>query len=144
MGPFQEIGRRVLRSFPLPEADSDDILSDALTALYSGGLAQVCGGTIAELIAFLKAVVRNRAIDFLKARSKWAPTDSLAERRAEESVARPVSRDPFDIASGIADAPHRPGRVHDRSSKGLPGFDDGDRRCVLRRCGTARPRTLSR
>jgi hypothetical protein len=36
LGPFQEIGRRVLRSFRLPEADSDDILSDALTALYTG------------------------------------------------------------------------------------------------------------
>src|SRR5689334_16154441 len=52
----------------------------------TGGLAQFRGGTIAELIAFLNAVGRNRAIDFLKARSKWAPTDSLAERRTEESL----------------------------------------------------------
>jgi len=60
LGPFQEIGRRVLRSLGLAEADSDDILSDALTALYTAGLAQFRGGTIAELIAFLKTVVRNR------------------------------------------------------------------------------------
>jgi RNA polymerase sigma factor (sigma-70 family) len=84
-------------------ADSDDILSDALTALFGGGLAQFRGETIAELIAFLKAVVRNRAIDFLKERSKWSPTDSLTDRPSEESVALPVSRDPFDVASGIAD-----------------------------------------
>ncbi len=48
-------------------------------------------------------MVRNRAIDFLKERSRWAPTESPAEGRAEESVARPVGRDPFDVASGIAD-----------------------------------------
>jgi len=69
-GPSQEIGRQALRSFRLPEADSDDILSDALTAMHAGGLAQLRGGTIAELIAFLKVVVRTRAIHFLKARSK--------------------------------------------------------------------------
>jgi RNA polymerase sigma factor (sigma-70 family) len=103
LASFQEIGRRALRSFRLAEADSDDILSDALTALYGGGLVQFRGGTIAEFIAFLKAVVRNRAIDFLKERKKWTPTDSPAEGRAEESVARPVGRDPFDVASGIAD-----------------------------------------
>ena len=69
-GPSQEIGRQALRSFRLPEADSDDILSAALTAMHAGGLAQLRGGTIAELIAFLKVVVRTRAIHFLKARSK--------------------------------------------------------------------------
>ena len=103
LAPFQEIGRRALRSFRLAEADSDDILSDALTALYGGGLVQFRGGTIAEFIAFLKAVVRNRAIDFLKERKKWTPTDSPAEGRAEESIALQVGRDPFDVASGIAD-----------------------------------------
>jgi RNA polymerase sigma factor (sigma-70 family) len=102
--PFQEIGQRALRSFRLPEADSDDVLSDALTALYAGGLVQFRGGTIAELIAFLKAVVRNRAIDFLKERSKWVSTESPTEGGAGgELVARPVSRDPLDVASGIAD-----------------------------------------
>lgn len=103
LGPFQEIGRRALRSFRLPEADSDDILSDALTALYGGGLVQFRGGTIAELIAFLKAVIRNRAIDFLKERRRWAPTESPAEGLDEESLVRPVGQDPFDVVSGIAD-----------------------------------------
>ena len=45
------------------------LLSEALTTLYAGGLAQFCGETIGELIAFLKTVVRNRAIDVLKERS---------------------------------------------------------------------------
>ena len=71
--------------------------------LYAGGLGQFRGGTIVELIAFLKAVVRNRAVDFLKEQKRWAPTDSPAEGRTEESVARPVGRDPLDVASGIAD-----------------------------------------
>ena len=103
LSPFQEIGRRALRSFRLPVADSDDILSDVLTALYAGGLAQFRGGTIGEFIAFLKAVVRNRAIDFLKERNKWAPTGSPVEGRTEESAAPPAGRDPFDVSSGIAD-----------------------------------------
>ena len=77
------------RSFRLPEADSDD-----------GGLVQFRGGTIAELIAFLKAVV-HRAIDFLKARSEWAPTDSLAERRTEESVA--ASSQPRPVGCRLED-----------------------------------------
>ena len=71
--------------------------------LYAGGLGQFRGGTLAELIAFLKAVVRNRAIDFLKERNKWVSTESPTEGRAEELVARAVSRDPLDVASGIAD-----------------------------------------
>jgi len=103
LAPFQEIGRRALRSFRLPVADSDDILSDALTALYAGGLAQFRGQTIGEFIAFLKAVVRNRAVDFLKERNRWAPIESSAERRTEESAAPPAGRDPFDVSSGIAD-----------------------------------------
>ena len=103
LAPFQEVGRRALRSFRLPAADSDDILSDALTALYAGGLAQFRGGTLGELIAFLKAVVRNRAIDFLKERNRWAPTASSADGHTEESVALPAGQDPVDVASGIAD-----------------------------------------
>src|SRR5262245_15902525 len=70
LAPFQEIGRRALRSFRLPTADSEDILADALTALYAGGLSQFRGGTVAEFIAFLQAVVRNRAIDFVKGQKR--------------------------------------------------------------------------
>ena len=103
LAPFQEVGRRALRSFRLPAADSDDILADALTTLYAGGLAQFRGRTIGELIAFLKTVVRNRAIDFLKERNKWAPTESSAEGRTDESGALTAGRDPLDISSGIAD-----------------------------------------
>src|SRR4030095_7524479 len=62
--PFQEVGRRTLRSFRLSAADLDDILADALTSLYAGGLAQFKGATVGEVVGFLKAIVRNRAIDF--------------------------------------------------------------------------------
>ena len=97
---FQEIGRRALRSFRLSQADADDILSDALATLYAGGLARFRGETVPELVGFLKAVVRNRAIDFLKERNKWAPT---AGGHTEESVVPSAGRDPFDTSSGIAD-----------------------------------------
>jgi RNA polymerase sigma factor (sigma-70 family) len=73
--PFQEIGRRVLRSFRLSAADTQDVLSDALTSLYGGGLARFRGQTPGELVSFLRAVVRNQAIDLVKSRSKWTLLD---------------------------------------------------------------------
>jgi hypothetical protein len=36
--------RRALRSFRLPAADAEDIIAEALTALYAGGLSQFRGG----------------------------------------------------------------------------------------------------
>jgi len=97
LSPFQELGRRALRSFRLPAADTDDILSEVLTSLYAGGLAQFRGGTVPELVAFLKTVVRNQAIDLLKQRSKWG------KGHAEEADADAAGPDPFDISTGIAD-----------------------------------------
>lgn len=93
--PFQEIGRRALRSFRLSSTDSDDVLSEVLTSLYAGGLSQFRGQTIAELFGFLKTVVRNRAIDFVKDRGKWVPTDVPGEG--------PTEPDPSNISTGIAD-----------------------------------------
>ena len=58
---FQEVGRRALRAFRLSPADADDIIADALASLYSGSLAHFRGGTTAELVGFLRTVVRNRA-----------------------------------------------------------------------------------
>jgi len=95
--PFQEVGRRTLRSFRLSAADLDDILADALTALYAGGLAQFKGATVAELVGFLKAIVRNRAIDFVKERRRG---EVYPEEPAETLVAAAV---PYDISHGIAD-----------------------------------------
>ena len=99
--PFQEIGQRALRSFRLPEADSDDVLSDALTALYAGGLVQFRGGTIAELIAFLKAVVRDRAI------VDAGPDRGIIEPRVPQQKSCPtrrrevVGRDGIDANPGV-------------------------------------------
>lgn len=90
---FQEIGHRALRSFRLSTADVDDILADALASLYAGGLAQFRGATTAELLAFLKRVVRNRALDFLKHRSRWVPTDSPGERPTEEAEGLGIADD---------------------------------------------------
>jgi RNA polymerase sigma factor (sigma-70 family) len=96
LAPFQEIGRRALRSFRLPPADSDDILADALTALYAGGLSQFRGGTIAEFVAFLKAVVRNRAIDFVKGQKKQ-------EGYPEELAADAARTAPRDFSTEISE-----------------------------------------
>jgi RNA polymerase sigma factor (sigma-70 family) len=68
------------------------------------GLAQFRGETVGELIAFLKAVVRNRAIDFIKERSRWAPAGAAAEAHAEESAGASAGQDWFDASSEIADA----------------------------------------
>lgn len=96
LAPFQEVGRRALRSFRLAAADSDDILADALTSLYAGGLSQFRGGTVAELVGFLKAVVRNRAIDFVTDRKKQ-------EGHPEESAAKVARSDPLDFSTEISD-----------------------------------------
>ena len=91
LSPFQEIGRRALRSFRLPTADLEDMLSRALTSLYAGGLSQFRGGTVAEFVGFLKAVVRNQAIDFVKDRNRWVPTDSPGQGHTEDSAANRIS-----------------------------------------------------
>jgi RNA polymerase sigma factor (sigma-70 family) len=95
--PFQEVGRRTLRPFRLSTADLDDILSDALMSLYAGGLAQFKGRSVAELVGFWKAIVRNRAIDFMKDRSKGI---AYPEESAEALVAQAA---PYDISHGVAD-----------------------------------------
>ena len=93
LGPFEEIGRRALRSFHLSAADIDDILADALASLYSGSLAHFRGATNAELVVFLKTIVRNRAIDVLKHHHRWVPTDSPDERALESPAAPGIADD---------------------------------------------------
>jgi RNA polymerase sigma factor (sigma-70 family) len=99
LAPFETLGRRALRSFRLSAAETEDILSEALTSLYGGGLRQFRGGTMGELVAFLRTVVRNQAIDLLKTRSKWAPAD--AAEAGPPEAARPAG-DP--VSGGLADA----------------------------------------
>jgi len=97
LSPLQEIGRRALRSFRLSTADSEDILADALTALYAGGLSQFRGGSIAELVAFLKAVVRNRAIDFVKGQKRQ-------EGYPEDLAGNTAGSAPPDFSTEISEA----------------------------------------
>ena len=97
LSPLQEVGRRALRSFRLTTADSEDILAEALAALYAGGLSRFRGGTIAEFVAFLKAVVRNRAIDFVKGQKRW-------EGHPEEPAAKAASSHAPDFSTVISDA----------------------------------------
>lgn len=97
LSPFQEVGRRTLRSFRLPVADTDDILAEVLASLYAGGLAQFRGATIAELVGFLRAVIRNQAIDLLKEKRKWA------EGNPDEGGEDAARTGPFDISAVVAD-----------------------------------------
>ena len=91
--PFQEFGRRALRAFRLSPADADDIIADALASLYAGSLAHFRGATSGELVAFLRTIVRNRAIDVLKHRNRWIPTASPGEGAAPEPEALGVADD---------------------------------------------------
>ena len=98
---FQAIGRRAVRSFRLSTSDLDDVLSDGLASLYSGGLSQFRGETLPQFLAFLKTIVRNRAIDFLEHRRRWpmAATQDDADP-GEPDVVHP---DAGDVSHEIAD-----------------------------------------
>jgi RNA polymerase sigma-70 factor, ECF subfamily len=97
LSPLQEIGRRALRSFRLPAADAEDIIAEALTTLYAGGLSQFRGGTVAEFVAFLKAVVRNRAIDVVKGQKRQ-------EVYPEDLAAKTAGSAPSDFSTEISEA----------------------------------------
>jgi RNA polymerase sigma factor (sigma-70 family) len=89
----QEVGRRALRTFRLSPADADDIIADTLASLFGGSLLHFRGGTTAELLAFLRTIVRNRAIDVLKHRNRWIPTAAAGEATASEPSTLGVADD---------------------------------------------------
>lgn len=98
---FQVIGRRALRSFRLSTSDLDDVLSDTLVSLYGGGLSQFRGATLPQFLAFLKIVVRNRAIDLVKERRKW-PT-AAAPGDLDPGAPDVATPDAGDVSHDIAD-----------------------------------------
>jgi RNA polymerase sigma factor (sigma-70 family) len=100
---FEEIGRRALRSFRLSAADRDDTLSDALASLYAGGLSRFRGGTVPELVAFLRTVVRNRAVDLVKDRNRWTSPDACAGDRQGRWGAGTRDAHSADVSGGLAD-----------------------------------------
>jgi RNA polymerase sigma factor (sigma-70 family) len=100
---FQAIGRRALRSFRLSAADSDDVLSDTLASLYGGGLSQFRGETLPQVLAFLKVVVRNRAIDLVNERRKWSPAAAPSHAEAGESSTDVAQPGAGDFVDDIAD-----------------------------------------
>lgn len=96
---FQAIGRRALRSFRLSTADVDDVLADSLASLYRSGLSQFRGETVPQLLAFLKTVIRNRALDALKEGRKW-PSSVLDPEETEGAGTSPGT---VDVSHSIAD-----------------------------------------
>jgi RNA polymerase sigma factor (sigma-70 family) len=97
---FQAVGRRALRSFRLSTNDLDDVLSDTLTSLYGGGLAQFRGETLPQFLAFLKVVVRNRALDVIKERGRWPSVGAQDDEGVQPNVAAPQTP---DISHEMAD-----------------------------------------
>lgn len=91
--PFQQLGRSALRTFRLSSVDTDEILADTLASLYCGGLAHFRGGTAAELAAFLRTVVRNRALDVVEHRHRWVPVGTPGEDIAEATAAPGIAED---------------------------------------------------
>ena len=86
---FQEIGNRTLRSFGLPESDFQDVLSDVLTSLYRGGLGRFRGTTVGELVNFLKRIVLNEAIDFMKQRGRAVSLSESSEHQKDAGRQQP-------------------------------------------------------
>ena len=101
--PFQDIGRRALRSFRLSASDSEDILSETLTTLYAGALARFRGDTVPELVVFVKTIVRNRAIDFVKHRNRWTPAEGSPVEGRDDAVAQLPTADAVDTLGRLSD-----------------------------------------
>lgn len=78
------------------------MLADALTSLYAGGFSRFRGDTVAEVVGFVRAVVRNRALDLMKQRTRWPATDptTAAYTGAVAPVGGPA---PADLADDLAD-----------------------------------------
>lgn len=74
---FYEVGRRTLRTFRFPEDDENEILSQVLYKLFSGGLRSFRGASPGELAMYLKQMVRNQALTIIKKR-KSEEVDSEA------------------------------------------------------------------
>jgi RNA polymerase sigma-70 factor (ECF subfamily) len=63
---FYGVGRRSLLTFRFSQVDQDEILSQTLTKLYTGGLKKFRGSSQGELFFYLMNIVRNEAINFQK------------------------------------------------------------------------------
>ena len=81
---FHEVGRRSLWSFKLPEADQEDLLSQTIEKLIKGGLEKFYGSTNIQLLAYLKRIVQNEAINLVKM-NKRLELASSSENQASPS-----------------------------------------------------------
>jgi RNA polymerase sigma factor (sigma-70 family) len=70
---LSEISQRTLRTFRFSEADQEDILSQSLIKLINGGLLRFHGKTMGELVSYLKQIIRNEALTYLKRSSRERP-----------------------------------------------------------------------
>ena len=89
---FNEIGRRALRTFRLSQDDQNEILSQALSKLYMGGLINFHGSSVGELVLYLRRIVRNEALTFIKKQKREEPksdigTDVPSDHNLENSLA---------------------------------------------------------
>ncbi len=63
---FKKIGWRTFRTFRLSVDDQEEILSQALSKVYAGGLKSFRGNSKGELVSYLSRIVRNEALTFIK------------------------------------------------------------------------------
>lgn len=63
---FNNIGWKTFRTFRLSIDDQTEILSQALSKVYAGGLKNFHGKSLGELVVYLKHIVRNEALTFIK------------------------------------------------------------------------------
>jgi len=84
---FYEIGHRTLYTFRLPEDDQNEILSQVLYKLFSGGLKKFRGGSKGELAMYLKRTIRNQALTVVtKARSHEVSSDALNDMTSDSAL----------------------------------------------------------
>ena len=107
---FRKIGSRTFRTFRLTIDDQEEILSQALSKVYAGGLKSFRGDSKGELVSYLSHIVRNEALTFIKKqrREKLDPEignnlssgdnleDSLAEKECLRLLEEIVQKLPFN------------------------------------------------
>ena len=103
---FQEIGYRAVRSFRLSESDSEDVLSDVLALLYDDGLRRFRGASVGELVNFLRRIVLNEAIDYMKKGGRTTPLPPDIDRQggpAQPTTRGPLGQQPADPTDILAE-----------------------------------------
>jgi RNA polymerase sigma factor (sigma-70 family) len=133
---FQEVSRRAVRSFSLSELDTDEVLQDALVALYLGRLRQFRGSNVGELVNFLKQVVRRRALDWIEKERARSGESGPRGKNGSSSVKEPA--EPGDVVTKLADD-----ECEEFLRQELERLPRGDRELYLMKCQGLKEREIA-